>query len=84
MQTQCRENTKGVENKNWVMRDIANTLICIPPLAEQKRIQASLANVINLFDKKERLNSFLRTDALFYQSTILSTKVLCSVAVLRK
>ena len=46
VQTQCRENTKGVENKNWVMRDIANTLICIPPLAEQKRIQASLANVI--------------------------------------
>ena len=46
VQTQCRENTKGVGNKNWVMRDIANTLICIPPLAEQKRIQASLANVI--------------------------------------
>ena len=44
VQTQCRENTKGVGNKNWVMRDIANTLICIPPLAEQKRIQASLAN----------------------------------------
>ena len=46
VQTQCRENTKGVGNKNWVMRDIANTLICVPPLAEQKRIQASLANVL--------------------------------------
>ena len=46
VQTQCRENTKGVGNKNWVMRDIANTLTCIPPLAEQKRIQASLANVL--------------------------------------
>ena len=46
VQTQCREHTKGVGNKNWVMRDIANTLICIPPLAEQKRIQASLANVL--------------------------------------
>ena len=46
VQTQCRENTKGVGNKNWVMRDIANTLICIPPLAEQKRIQASLADVL--------------------------------------
>ena len=46
VQTQCRENTKGVGNKNWVMRDIANTLICIPPLEEQKRIQASLANVL--------------------------------------
>ena len=46
VQTQCRENTKGVGNKNWVMRDIANTLIYIPPLAEQKRIQASLADVL--------------------------------------
>ena len=46
VQTQCRENTKGVGNKNWVMRDIANTLICIPPLAEQKRIQASVLKSI--------------------------------------
>ena len=25
VQNQCKENTKGVGNKNWVMRDIANT-----------------------------------------------------------
>ena len=39
VQKQCSENTRGVGNKNWVMRDIANTLICIPPYAEQKRIR---------------------------------------------
>ncbi len=38
VQTQCSENTRGVGNKNWVMRDIANTLIAIPPLGEQHRI----------------------------------------------
>lgn len=38
VQQQCAENTKGVGNKNWVMRDIANTLIVLPPLAEQRRI----------------------------------------------
>ena len=38
VQRQCAENTRGVGNKNWVMRDIANTLISLPPLAEQKKI----------------------------------------------
>ncbi|GHU43107.1 hypothetical protein FACS1894111_08140 [Clostridia bacterium] len=38
VQIQCEENTRGVGNKNWLIRDIANTLIVIPPLAEQKRI----------------------------------------------
>ena len=38
VQKQATENTRGVGNKNWVMRDIANTLIAIPPLFEQKRI----------------------------------------------
>ena len=38
VQKQCTENTRGVGNKNWVMRDIANTLIAIPPLSEQRRI----------------------------------------------
>ena len=35
---QCTENTRGVGNKNWVIRDIANTLVVLPPLAEQYRI----------------------------------------------
>ena len=38
VQKQAAENTKGVGNKNWVMRDIANTLVVIPPLNEQYRI----------------------------------------------
>ena len=46
VQIQCRENTKGVGNKNWVMRDIANTLIVIPPFYEQKRIVDKLENLL--------------------------------------
>ena len=44
VQKQAEENTRGVGNKNWVMRDIANTLIAIPPTKEQQRI----VNQINL------------------------------------
>ena len=42
VQLQCIENTKGVGNKNWVLRDIGNTLITLPPLNEQKRIVEKL------------------------------------------
>ena len=42
IQIQCAESTKGVGNKNWVMRDISNTLLPLPPLAEQKRIVAKI------------------------------------------
>ena len=38
VQKQCRENTKGVGNKNWVMKDIAHTLITIPPIEMQYKI----------------------------------------------
>ena len=38
VQKQCRENTKGVGNKNWVMKDIAHTLITIPPIEMQHKI----------------------------------------------
>ncbi|MDY0394938.1 restriction endonuclease subunit S [Virgibacillus halophilus] len=38
VQMQARKNTRGVGNKNWVMRDIADTIIPLPPLEEQKRI----------------------------------------------
>ena len=37
-QNQCDINTRGVGNKNWVMRDIANTMLPLPPLEEQRRI----------------------------------------------
>ena len=46
VQLQCTENTRGVGNKNWVMRDIANTLICIPPMNEQIRIVSKVNETI--------------------------------------
>ncbi len=51
VQTQATENTRGVGNKNWVMRDIANTLIVLPPLAEQKRIVAKLEELLPLCER---------------------------------
>jgi len=51
VQIQAAENTKGVGNKNWVMRDIANTLIALPPIAEQYRIVAKLNTVLKSINK---------------------------------
>ena len=48
VQKQCTEHTRGVGNKNWVMRDIANTLIVLPPLAEQKRIVSFFTTMLPL------------------------------------
>ena len=42
VQCQAGDNTRGVGNKNWVIRDIARTLLPIPPLAEQQRIVAKI------------------------------------------
>ena len=46
VQVQCAEKTKGVGNKNWVVRDIAQTIISIPPLEEQRRIVAKLEELL--------------------------------------
>ena len=51
VQTQAAENTRGVGNKNWVMRDIANTIIALPPLAEQKRIVEKLEQLLPLCER---------------------------------
>ncbi len=51
VQKQAAENTKGVGNKNWVMRDIANTLIAIPPIKEQHRIVAKIEELMQYCDK---------------------------------
>lgn len=51
VQKQVAENTRGVGNKNWVMRDIANTLIAIPPTKEQHRIVAKLDEYFSLIDQ---------------------------------
>jgi len=45
-QIQCDKNTRGVGNKNWVMRDIANTILPLPPLEEQKRIVAKIEEML--------------------------------------
>lgn len=42
VQQQAKNNTRGVGNKNWVLRDIAKTLVVLPPLEEQKRIVEKL------------------------------------------
>ena len=54
VQIQAAENTKGVGNKNWVMRDIANTIIILPPLAEQKRIVAKIEELLPYIDHYEQ------------------------------
>lgn len=48
VQKQCADNTRGVGNKNWVMRDIANTMIPIAPLKEQERIVSQLKRILSL------------------------------------
>lgn len=54
VQKQCAENTRGVGNKNWVMRDIANTLIPIAPLREQERIASELKRIMPQFSVLEQ------------------------------
>ena len=46
VQSQAEDNTRGVGNKNWVIRDIARTLLPLPPLAEQQRIVAKIEQLI--------------------------------------
>ena len=50
-QKQCKDHTRGVGNKNWVIVDIANTTLPLPPLAEQKRIVAKLEEILPMCDK---------------------------------
>jgi len=46
VQEQCAVNTRGVGNKNWVMKDIAQTLLILPPLEEQARIVAKIEELL--------------------------------------
>ena len=51
VQDQAKENTRGVGNKNWVMDAIANTMLVLPPLAEQKRIVDVIEKMLPLCEK---------------------------------
>ena len=48
---QAKANTKGVGNQNWVIDKIAQTLITIPPLAEQQRIVTKVEELLAIVDK---------------------------------
>ena len=48
VQMQATENTRGVGNKNWVLDEIAKTLVVLPPLAEQKRIVAKINDLLSV------------------------------------
>lgn len=51
VQEQAKENTRGVGNKNWVLDDIKNTIVPLPPLNEQKRIVARIEEIFAQIDK---------------------------------
>ena len=46
VQSQVKEETRGIGNKNWVLTAISNTLMVLPPLGEQHRIVAKIDELL--------------------------------------
>lgn len=54
VQKQCKLHTRGVGNKNWVIKDISETILPLPPIAEQKRIVAKIEELQPYIDRYEK------------------------------
>lgn len=58
LKKQCEESTKGVGNKNLVIRDISKMILPLPPLEEQKCIVDKIDNVMIYIDKlQDKINN---------------------------
>ena len=51
VQEQVKRDTRGVGNKNWVLSAIYNTLLILPPLAEQHRIVEKIEALLPKIEK---------------------------------
>ena len=47
VQKQAKENTRGIGNKNWVLKAIKATVVPLPPILEQRRIVGQLEKIFS-------------------------------------
>ena len=47
VQKQAKENTRGIGNKNWVLKAIKATIVPLPPIPEQRRIVDQLEKIFS-------------------------------------
>lgn len=75
VQRQAKENTRGVGNKNWVLKEIAKTLIVVPPLNEQKRIAEKLDTLFSKIDAIQRSMNEVSQLSEFLEKQLLRSAV---------
>ena len=75
VQKQANENTKGVGNKNWVLARIAETIIPLPPLSEQKRIVEKVKEIFSRIDVIEKAKADLSRDGNLLEKKILDLAI---------